>query len=118
MAEAEEEASTLEKKNMANFVWHKFVTIKIGKRETRRGKERGAGERRCALRQRTKMKTWKNIRRKQQAATRTTITRRRRRRRIIYHNEDVRQAEAAHLQKAQIQRYKTAKIQKETERET
>lgn len=28
---------------MANFVWHKFVTIKFGKRETRRGKERGAG---------------------------------------------------------------------------
>lgn len=113
MAEAEEEASTLQKKNMANFVWHKFVTIKFGKRETRRGK---GG--RDALRQRTKMKTWKNIRRKQQAATRTTITRRRRRRRIIYHNEDVRQAEAEHLQKAQIQRYKTAKIQKETERET
>lgn len=43
MAEAEEEASNLQKKNMANFVWHKFVTIKFGKRETRRGKERGAG---------------------------------------------------------------------------
>lgn len=43
MAEAEEEASTLQKKNMANFVWHKFVTIKFGKRETRRGKEMGGG---------------------------------------------------------------------------
>lgn len=28
---------------MANFVWHKFVTIKFGKRETRRGREREGG---------------------------------------------------------------------------
>lgn len=65
--------------------------------------------------QRTETKTWKNIRRKQQAATTTSTEATKRR--IIYHNEDVRQRPRQHLQKAQIQRYKTADTRKKPREE-